>query len=149
MKLLLFIFIFFNYSLTVTLFAQNYLPVNSPIIGEWELISPKKSPGPEFVVETYIGIAVFKLAAEQNTSMAAASYNKEDKTYLKKAEFIAQWDGNKLTGTVFNSNWPKVSNPLMVNVPLVYNAKKDLITIHINNPEYGNVKFIYKRIKTQ
>ncbi len=127
--------------------AQNFLKADSPIVGEWELISPKNSPGPEFVWDTYIGIGVFKLEWGQTVSVAAANYNKEEKTYINAAEFIAEWDGSKLTGIVSMSNWPKVSDPLKVNVPLEYDQKKDRIIIHINNAEYGDVRFIYKRVK--
>jgi hypothetical protein len=132
---------------TANQYGQNYLKVGSPIIGEWILISPKNSPGPEFVVETYIGIGVFKLASGENISMAAASYDKEEAKYKNAAEFIAEWDGTRLTGIVSVSNWPKVTDPLKINVPMEYDEKKDRIIIHINNSEYGDVKFIYKRVK--
>ena len=128
-------------------YGQNYLKVGSPLIGEWTLISPKKSPGPEFIAETYVGIGVFKLASGDNISMAAASYNKEEGKYINAAEFIAEWDGSRLTGVVSVTNWPKISDPLIIGVPMMYDAKKDRIIIHINNPEYGDVKFIYKRVK--
>lgn len=130
-----------------TLQSQNLIKIGSPLIGEWNLISPKKSPGPEFVPETYIGIGVFKLASGANVSMAAASYDKEFDKYVNAAEFIAEWDDAKLTGIVSISNWPKVTDPLKIKVPMEYDSKKDRIIIHVNNSEYGDVKFIYKRIK--
>lgn len=144
---LLLLTLFFR--LTFTLHSQNYVKADSPIIGEWELVSPKKSPGPEFVTETYIGISVFKLAAGQNISIAAAGYNKHEKKYVNTAEFIAEWDGTKLTGIVSKSIWHQLTNPLQINVPLKYDDKKDRIIIHVNNPEYGNVKFIYKRVRSR
>lgn len=127
--------------------SQNYLPKDSPVIGKWELVSPKKSPGPEFTVETYIGIGLFELVDGMGISMAAASYDKDKKQFIKPAEFIAEWDGARLTGLISVSNWPKVTDPLKVNVPMEYDAKKDRIIIHINNSEYGDVRFIYKRVK--
>lgn len=135
--------------LTINIHSQNYIKDNDPVIGKWELVSPKKSPGPEFVAETYIGIAAFKLSSGQNISIAAASYIKEEKKYVNFAEFIAEWDGNRLTGKVSLTSWPQQTDKVQINVPLEYDSKKDRIIIHINNPEYGDVKFIYKRIKTK
>lgn len=142
MRSFLFIAVF---TLSTQVFSQQLKP-GSPIIGTWQLVSPKKSPGPEFVAETYIGISTFQLTSGNNISVAAASYDKEKKQYINAAEFIAEWDEKRLTGIVSISNWPKVSDPLKINVPLEYDSKKDQIIIHINNPEYGDVKFVYKRI---
>ena len=137
----------FIYCLTAIVHSQNYIKENDPVIGKWELTSPKKSPGPEFVPETYIGIAAIKLSSGQFTSIAASTYNKEERKFVNYAEFIAEWDGNKLTGKVSFSSWVQQTNSLQINVPLEYDPKKDQVIIHIDNPEYGNVKFIYKRIK--
>jgi hypothetical protein len=128
-------------------YSQNYLPKDSPLIGKWELISPKNSPGPEFIMETYIGIGVFELVDGAGISMAAARFDNTEGKFINAAEFIAEWDGTRLTGLVSVNNWPKLSDPLKIGVPMVYDAKKDRIIIHINNVEYGDVKFIYKRAK--
>lgn len=129
-----------------TMYGQQYIKVGSPIVGTWQLVSPKKSPGPEFTSDTYVGISTFQLASGTNISMAASSYDDSKKQYVNAAEFIAEWDEKRLTGIISISNWPKVSDPLKINVPLEYDSKTDRIIIHINNPEYGDVKFIYKRI---
>jgi hypothetical protein len=98
-------------------------------------------------METYIGIGVFELVDGAGISMAAARFDNTEGKFINAAEFIAEWDGTRLTGLVSVNNWPKLSDPLKIGVPMVYDAKKDRIIIHINNIEYGDVKFIYKRAK--
>lgn len=134
-----------SFCLLLTNYSQQ-VKTGSPIIGTWQLISPKKSPGPEFVPETYIGVSVFQIAAGSNISVAAASYDHTKKQYVNAAEFIAEWDEKILSGIISVSNWPKVTDPLKINVPMEYNPQKDQVIVHINNPEYGDVKFIYKRV---
>jgi hypothetical protein len=129
-------------------FSQNYIPDNSPVIGTWYLFSPKKKPGPEFIPESYKGITNFTLLAGSDVE-SEASGGKDKKTglFTYTMKFIPEWDGNHLSGKVTAASWDPTNKNLKISVPFVYDSKKDLITIHINNPEYGDVNFVFKHNK--
>lgn len=143
--ILLLSILFFGYQFSS---SQNFIPDNSPVIGTWYLLSPKKKAGPEFIAESYKGITNFTLIPGDDVE-SEASGGKDKKTGLFSytMKFIAEWDGTKLTGKVTAASWDPTNKNLRISVPMVYDAKKDLITIHINNPEYGDVNFIFKHNK--
>ncbi len=127
--------------------AQNFIPDDSPLIGTWYLSFPKKSPGPEFIAESYKGITNFTILPGDAESEASGGKNKKTELFSYTMKFIAEWDGKKLTGNVTAASWDATNKSLKISVPLVYDATKDLITININNPEYGNVNFVFKHNK--
>lgn len=128
-------------------YSQNYIPDNSPVIGTWYLSSPKKSPGPEFITESYKGITNFTIIPGDSESEASGGKNKKTGLFTYTMKFIAEWDSNQLTGKVTAASWDPNNKNMNISVPFSYDAKKDLITIHINNPEYGNVNFVFKHNK--
>jgi len=128
-------------------YAQNYIPDDSPVIGTWYLLSPKKSPGPEFITESYKGITNFTIIPGDSESEASGGKNKKTGLFSYTMKFIAEWDGTQLTGNVTAASWDATNKNLKISVPFSYDAKKDLVTIHINNPEYGDVNFVFKHNK--
>jgi hypothetical protein len=128
---------------SATLQAQNTIADDSPIVGTWSLISPKNSPGPEFIAETYKGINGFTINAGKNESTAEGN----GESYNHSLSFKAEWGGKKLTGQVTQASWNKEVGKLKVSVPFEYDSKKKQIIIHVNNAEYGDVKFIYQKMK--
>ncbi len=130
-----------------TLRGQNYLKSDSPLLGMWVLSSPKKSPGPEFIPESYKGMTHLTFNAGNADSEASGMFNKKTSLFDYAIKFIAEWDGTKLTGTVTIATWTTEIEKLKINVPLAFDTKKGQILIHINNPEYGDVTFIYKKMK--
>ena len=127
--------------LATQLYAQNRI---SEIQGCWGLVSPKNSPGPEFIAESYKGITHLVISPELE-SRALGQYNKDNNEFEYWIGFIPSWDGKRLTGNPIDSNG--TNNKQKVSVPLTFNSKKNTITIHIKNPEYGNVKFIYRKME--
>jgi hypothetical protein len=145
-KLILFLVVFL---LSISFsFSQNYIPDNSPLIGTWYLYSPKKKAGPEFIAESYKGITNFTLVpGDDAESEASGGRDKKTELFSYTMKFIAEWDGTKLTGKVTAASWDQTNKNLKISVPLVYDSKKDLVTIHINNAEYGDVNFVFKHNK--
>lgn len=132
----------FFIAIASNLHGQNTI---SDIEGCWELVSPKNSFGPEFIHESNKGITHIVVSGEQYSG-AFGQYNTDDE--LEYAiHFIPEWDGKILTGTVSDTTWNNDLDNLKISIPLVFDSKKNTLTIQINNHKYGKVKFIYNKLE--